>query len=46
MNCRSLQATGSHCDAHVSSGAKHSDRYLLLKIDLSLGMSLAVVHNS
>ena len=39
MICKSLQATGSHRDAHVSSGAKHSGRYLLLKIDLSLGMS-------
>ena len=46
MNCSSLQASGSHCDACLSPGAKHSDRCLLLEIDLSLRMCFAVVHDS
>ena len=42
MNCRSLQASGSHCDAHLSWSAVQSDRCLLLEVDMSLRMFLVV----
>ena len=45
MNCSSLQASGSHCDAYLSSDAVQSDRCLLLEVDMSLRM-FVMVHDS